>query len=297
MALTDLFLPHLPGGAASDDQDQELEEVLELLVRRGRERWPNIEHDPARLLADLARAVPKGAAPAEHLRRLAGSDLYLASACIHGVSGAIERFEAAFFSEVDAALIDARVPREQIEEVKQILRERFFVVGTSDRLPAIAEYSGRGSLRAWTRVSAMREVYRITDAQKRWARLEEDKLALMASPEDDPELRYLKRQYRADFKEAAVEAMGRLTPRQRNLLRHSILDRMSIDQIGRLYRVHRATAARWLAQARETVLSHTRELLSARLELESEEEFDDLFQLIESRLDVSLRSLLVSRRA
>jgi len=294
MPLTDLFRPHLPDDAGAVD-DQELQEALERFVRQGRERWPEIEHDVALFMADLARKTPAGQRPAEHLAGLAAADLFLASACAHGAPGAIACFEGQYFSEVDAALLDARVPREQIEEVKQILRERFFV-GRGGRPAAVAEYSGRGSLRAWTRVSAMREVYRLSESQKRWARLEDDRLAMAAAPGDDPELGYLKRQYRADFKAAATEAMGRLTPRQRNLLRHSLLDGMSIDQIGRLYHVHRATAARWLAQTREAILAQTKELLSVRLQLESEAEYHDLFQLIESRLDVSLRTLLVSRR-
>lgn len=292
-SLAAVFLAHLPKPTGSVPDEQELERLLGELLDEARQRWPEVRQDPALVVADLARRVPEDTPAPDFLRSARGAELVLAAACARGDRAAIECFEAAYFSEVDAALHDAGVPVEQIDEIKQILRERFFV-GQSDRPPAVTGFTGRGSLRAWVRISAMREVYRISDAQKRFARLEEEELGQLASG-DDVELGVLKQRYRVDFQQAVAEAMAQLTARQRNLLRHSFLDGMSIDQIGRLYQVHRSTAARWLAQAREAVLAATRELLAERLDLD-ESERDGLFRLVESGLDVSLRTLLASHR-
>ena len=42
-----------------------------------------------------------------------------------------------------------------------------------------------------------------------------------------------------------AEAFAALESRERNLLRYALGDGLSVDAIGTLYRVHRATAARW----------------------------------------------------
>jgi RNA polymerase sigma-70 factor (ECF subfamily) len=292
-AWTEIFLRHLPAPIGeSADPTGPLGELLAGMVEKARGQWSALGHDPELFLADLARKVPEGASLEEFLRSLWVADLFLASACAHGVPGAIAAFEAEYFGEVDAALLDAKVPHHLIEEIKQILRERFFVTRL-ERQPAVATFNGRGSLRAWVRISAMREVFRHGGAQKRWVQLEEDQLSEMAAPVDDPELGFLKKRYRVEFRKAFDESFATLSPRQRNLLRHSYLDRMNIDQIGQVYQVHRATAARWLAQARDDLLQGTKEALRGRLEIDHEE-YENLIQLIVSNLDVSIHSLLKS---
>ncbi|MFC1610733.1 transcriptional regulator, partial [Myxococcota bacterium] len=82
-----------------------------------------------------------------------------------------------------------------------------------------------------------------------------------------------------------------LSAKDRNLLRQSLLDGLSIDQLGAIYRVHRATAARWLAGARERVLKETLSALRQRLKID-EAEFKSLINLVRSQLDLSLARLL-----
>jgi RNA polymerase sigma-70 factor (ECF subfamily) len=89
--------------------------------------------------------------------------------------------------------------------------------------------------------------------------------------------------------------LGRLSDRQRTILRQQLLDGLSIDEIGALYRIHRATAARWLEQARQQVLENTRALLLERLQVRPQE-LDSIIRLIRSRLEVSLRQLVARRR-
>ena len=57
-------------------------------------------------------------------------------------------------------------------------------------------------------------------------------------------------------------------------------------------RVESSTVARWIARARERLLTLTREELTARLGL-TPDELDSLLRLVRSQLDVSLRLLLV----
>jgi len=54
-------------------------------------------------------------------------------------------------------------------------------------------------------------------------------------------------------------------PRERNLLRYQVLDRLGIDHIGALHGVHRVTAARWIAHARRALIEGVRRRLQDRL--------------------------------
>ena len=57
------------------------------------------------------------------------------------------------------------------------------------------------------------------------------------------------------------------------------------------YGVHRATVVRWLAAAREALFAGTRARMRDRLR---DTEIDEVLDLIQSRLDVSVRRLLAS---
>lgn len=57
------------------------------------------------------------------------------------------------------------------------------------------------------------------------------------------------------MKHAIEDAAAELAPRDRALLRLHLVERASIDDIAALYRVHRATVARWIQSAREIVES------------------------------------------
>ena len=101
----------------------------------------------------------------------------------------------------------------------------------------------------------------------------------------------MRREVRADFEASVKLALERLSVRQRNLLRHYFIDRLGIDELGRLYGVHRATAARWLSQAREAVRDETRAILVDQARLRTAEA-ESVMRLVDSQLEVSLGGLL-----
>ena len=107
----------------------------------------------------------------------------------------------------------------------------------------------------------------------------------------DVELEYFKQLYRHEFKSAFQEALDSLQRRQRNLLRHQIVDGLNVTQIGRIYHVSRSTAARQLTDARQTLIRRTRECLLGRLQVGSSE-MHSIMRIIESRLDISVRRML-----
>jgi RNA polymerase sigma-70 factor (ECF subfamily) len=67
------------------------------------------------------------------------------------------------------------------------------------------------------------------------------------------------------------------------------------NQIGALYGTHRATAARWVAAARDELATRTRDELRRRLSL-SHQEVDGLIRWVQSQLELSLQRLFVVER-
>jgi RNA polymerase sigma-70 factor (ECF subfamily) len=73
------------------------------------------------------------------------------------------------------------------------------------------------------------------------------------------------------------------------------VDRLSVDELSRVLRVHRVSAARRVAAAREELLSRTRRGLTAQIQL-SGEELNSVLRLINSDLELSLGLLRVAQK-
>jgi RNA polymerase sigma-70 factor (ECF subfamily) len=230
------------------------------------------------------------------VRLLRAEPLYLACACAQGIREAVASFDGAFLSHVPGWIAQFGFDRDGVEETKQILREKLFVGGV-DGAPKIEQYGGRGALESWLRVAAVRTVLNLIAARKS-SRAEPDEGQGVAEGvlQYDVELDYIKARYRADFAAAFREALGALPKRDRALLRFHYLERLTPARFGAGYRVHRTTAARWIAEAQRRLLEETRRRLMARLGI-SRAECDSLVRVVRSRLHVTLESFLRARVA
>jgi RNA polymerase sigma-70 factor (ECF subfamily) len=112
-------------------------------------------------------------------------------------------------------------------------------------------------------------------------------LERLVCDEDTPELRLAVENARPAFEAALRCAIGDLPQRDRTLLRLHFLDRLTIDTIGSMYGVHRATAARWISDIRRKILLQVQSMLSRELGM-GVSEFDKLAFLIRSQIQLSL---------
>ena len=211
-------------------------------------------------------------------------DLYLTCACTAGDAKAVARFEHEFFGTAREAVRRIAPEHAIVDEALQLLRVRLFVA--SGKEPGIAGYAGRGSLAGWVRIAATRIA--LTLLRGRRSDGGEQELERFIAPQPDPELELNKRRYGAEANAALREAFGGLTARERNLLRQHFVDGLGIDQLGKLYGVHRATAARWLDKARRSLERATRQLLKQRLGNIGGSTIDSILQMVQSDLHVSL---------
>ena len=266
----------------------DLEEALASAASRARAAWKDVDAGAERFATFLG-----GRVAAAELDAARVADLWAACACGTGDGRAIAEVEARYFPDVDAALGKMGLSADRIGEVKQGLRRLLFVGDPDVQVPPrITEYRGTGDLRAWLRVTAMRAALKLLRKENRETPTD-DALLEARAHEDDPELAYMKAAYRAAFKTAFAEALESLLPRERTLLKQQIVDGLGIDELGALYQVHRATAARWVQSAREKLLLRTRRtfMLNARI---SSDECESIMRMVRSQLDMSLQRRLGS---
>jgi RNA polymerase sigma-70 factor (ECF subfamily) len=268
-----------PGDAA------ELEAMLADHLHAARAAWPDVELEAMRFVAHLAEVLPATAGAAE-LRGVRATDVYLARACADGDAGAIVHFEERYFGEIDAAGRRLRCPAAIVADVKQILR-RILFVAEATRPAAAGRFAGRGDLRGWVRVAAVRELQRILIKEQRNRPFEEGRFVDVLAPAADPELGHIRARYQRELGEAVTAALAATPSRERALFRFQVLEGLGSEEIAELYGVHRATASRWLLRAREGVLERTREELARRLGIDTTEAAS-IIRLMHSRLEVSL---------
>lgn len=258
--------------------------------QRARSAHPQLRIDEVEWMT-FAGARIQAADPGAELERRHVEDLYLALGCARGDRTALTTLEDATMPVVlrglgNLASDDGR------REALQMLREQMLVA--DDGPPGISAYDGRAPLAIWLRVCAARIGIRLAAREQRNESLDDDQLDQLAPGVPDPELSYLQQHYGAQFRAAFNDAVASLAPRERNLLRHSVIDGLSIDQIAAIYHVHRATAARQLKQTRVTLIATTREHMRIALGI-GETELDSIFRVLVSMADMTLREVLRPR--
>lgn len=289
------FLARAPEGARDAWAGvEDLEVRLAALLAVAREKAPEVALGDYAVVDALAARVPfdeELAAALEVLGALEAGDVLLAEGCARGDASSLRAFERRFGAELDVAIAKSPSLGVGKDDFRQLVREHLFV-STAGRPPRVSGYAGRGPLRAWIRVAATRLVI---DLSRRPAQPEArpaDELDALLPPPSDPELAYLRHAYGAHLAGAFADALAKLTPRQRNLLRHKHVHELTGDRLATMYGVHRATVFGWIEDARKALLAQLRVALRART---AGQDFDSVVNLVGSRLDVSVRRLLDSR--
>jgi RNA polymerase sigma-70 factor (ECF subfamily) len=263
----------------------ELEALLQSVVARGRAAWPALAVPPEALVGQLAQRLPEGSVE-PRLPSLRAGDLHLACACAHGLAAAVAELESGFMARVPDFVRRIETSPSFATEVQQILRTKLLVAELGAQ-PRIAEFNGTCSLETWLRLLAVRTALDLVRRRPEQLNPSQDAAGKPLADALDLERDLLCRLYRDDFQTALEEALATLAPKERLLLRQYFVENMTIDELGDVHGVHRATCARWLASTREKLLDRTRRRVIERLRL-SPSEFDSLAGLMVSGLQLTL---------
>ena len=276
--------------AGIDEQDRVLV-ALQHALAEAREKYPSVNVPDLDFVRYLGARLVGTEGDAGTIATRATSDIYLACACVAGDRDALLALDKQVLSTLPAAMGRLKLNSAAIEEATQRARTKL-LVGT-DGVGKLIDFSGTGDLRGWVKVIAIRDALRTARKEKREVSLSDELEAALPAAALDPELAYQRRLYHTEFKNAFEAAVDELEPRERSLLRQSIVYHSTVDQVAVVYQVHRATAARWIAKARENLASKTRNHLRSRLRI-SEDQFASIVRMIESQMDLSIERLLAT---
>jgi RNA polymerase sigma-70 factor (ECF subfamily) len=257
-------------------------EAVAAVLEGGRTRWADVPLDET----FLARYVAERDITPQ-LARERADDLYLAAACTAGVPAAMVAFERAYLPQVDNYVRRLSMSPDAVDEVRQRLRIRFL---TGDN-PRIAKYNGTAPLAAYLRVASVRIALDIVGAEKPGPSADDEDLNTELAQQAHVEFSVLRHRYLPMFQQALEGSIDSLSARDKTLLRLHFIDGMNVDALGTIYRVHRATAARWLVDIRKRVFDGVR----AKMEMDlrtTPSEFRSLLNVIRSDLRASLVRLL-----
>ncbi|MGH1348975.1 MAG: sigma-70 family RNA polymerase sigma factor [Nannocystales bacterium] len=273
--------------ASSDDVVASVERLAERARRQHGVRIP------------AATFVPRWAASLRHARTqddnamlsaVATDDVYLTAGVLAGQSDAVETYRALIGPDLDR-VVRRLLPENERVEARQELETRI-LVGDDSRGPALEQYRGSGGVRAWSRAVATRAVI---DMRRRRDRRPQVLPWVDEQGEEagDTDFALAVGEHVAAVRDAMRGAFAKLSVRQRNLIRQSVLHRMTIDELGALYGAHRATTARWVQRARADLSRHLEENFAERVGA-TPSAAASLLRSLRSKADVSIRSFLPS---
>jgi RNA polymerase sigma-70 factor (ECF subfamily) len=253
-------------------------EAVASWIADARERWPRIALDAdafAKHLASLDRAAPAFAA-----------DAYLAAACAADDPAALRVLDDEIVARVPSMVRRVDATPAFGDEMAQAVRVRL-LVKEADSAPRIARFNGDVPLAAWVRVVALR----LALNAKRGGGTAPPPDDHVFGPAEDPELDYLRARYKEPFTRAFGEALAALSDEDRTILRLQYVDGLNIEGIGRIYGVHRATVARWLARIRSEVLEAARTRLATELGADADEA-ESVIGVLGGELEMTLSRVL-----
>ena len=260
-----------------------MQDVIERVYLEARQRWSGLER--ATLRDYSAHVAMLGTSRAELERH--GADLYLALACGMADPNAVRILEGRFLPAVNEQL-----SRSGFDEPtrKDVFQQMMMHLCAGPR-PRILTYAGRAALSSWLRVTAMRFALNMRASASNGAQRRPDLVDRLLTEDASPERHLAAEKARPLFQSALEEAIRSIADRDRTLLRLCFVDGLTVDAIGSMYGVHRATAARWIADIRRRVLRHVRSLLADEPGVHASE-FDSLARLVRSELHLTLKRVL-----
>jgi RNA polymerase sigma-70 factor (ECF subfamily) len=259
-----------------------LDQAAALAYHAGRATWPELRMD----LSAFQQWVRAANIDVESLKER-GEELFLVAGCVAREPEAYQAFERRYLATLTQSVGRIALSADQADELRQQLRVTL-LLGAS---PKIGTFRGQGPLGAWVQVCAVRLALKMGAARDRLAGPDASLLEGLVSQEADQELLAAKSQYRDAFQAALEECFVALPGRQKTLLRMHFLDGMSIDEMGQVFHVHRATIARWLVAIRREVLEQICQKISLNLRTSSSE-FRSIVRLVSPDVRLSLHRIL-----
>jgi len=290
-ALVRAFQKAAGGARGSAHPTGDLAALLGALYARGRAAHPRLAVGEEAFGRCLGRCADE--TPVPELDKLAAEDLYLACACVEGVRGAADAFEAAHAKAIRRAVSRVTVTPHDRDEAEQRVRQHL-LLGERAAGPALAKYPGRITLARWIPVVALRIAISMNRSESVERRLREKAgaEAMGVSPEN----LYMKAELRQVLEPAVEEALAKLSDRDRMILRFYLIAGMKVRAIGATFGMSHQAVSKRLAAAREAMVAHVRHTVATRLKI-PKDELSSIMRFVVSQLDVNISRILRAESA
>ena len=245
-----------------------------------RATWPGTEWTEAAVEARLAALDAGDDTDRAALDGPHRADLLWAWACLACDPGALAALDAGPIAGAREHLRTLGFDTASIDDAAQRALSRLVTDAA-----ALGSYRGRGPLRNFVRTIVVRFAMEERRASPRTDELTD----AFAAPLPDPELEYMRKTYAAHLGTAFREAWNKLAAHERFLLALQLREGMTIDDLARVYSIHRATAARRAAAARSSLLDHIRAHLRAQLAI-TDETLDSILRIVTTSVRLPIES-------
>lgn len=278
-AVWQLYMGDVPSGAIESG------DLLKLAVREAwvtaLERRPHLTGYRTQFVEALSCVADSGPDAHAIIRKLRVEDLLLVRAALAGDRESQAEIGRLAETHVLPWLTTVLRDRERAaESVQRTVVDALYP--SADKSPTLNSYRGYGRLTAWLQTSARHNAFgpgRVGDGSP-----------YPELPGLDPE----EERIRAEIKKPATDALTRtlekLPEKERRVLTLYLVKGLSLDEIGRLFGVHRATAHRWIQNAqrnlRRTYIGECETFGITR------DGVDCMFALFDCELSLSLNRLL-----
>lgn len=236
---------------------------------RGAAAWPGLVASRTDFLqiGELCRERMANGGERPAWDALNAPDIFLIAALMAGRPEAHAAFERAMLEPCRGPLARLGLSVAGVEDVLAELRGKL-VVAQGGALPIVRQ-TGEGNLVALIRVMAVRAGINRQKRENRYASEGGGTLEHLIGTHS-PAGMLLSEEAKQLLRRVIAAAVATLDERDQTLLRLHLYHRMTIDDLGRTYGVHRATAARWLAKIHDAIDAETRHALAQELRTESD---------------------------
>lgn len=257
-------------------------DVLARIQRAGKETFAGIAMTGAQL-----EGLLRGRELEAEIGDARAAEVFLTCACAIGDPAAIRHLQQRYLSGVARSLLRGRNAN-LVEEALQQLTATMFLPRVG-RPPEIADFAGSGPLSGWLRIATLRILLRLERRERRAVHDVPIEGTVAASM--DPEVIYLRSRYGSALQNALVDAWNEMSPPARVLLRMRYTDNLGIDDIASSANIHRATAARRVKRAEETLVASARRLLRERLDAD-DGDINSVLRHIRSQINLSVSQIV-----
>jgi RNA polymerase sigma-70 factor (ECF subfamily) len=252
----------------------------------GRARWPDVP-----LLIERFREHLRHLSVAEQHLDARGAELYLAVAALDGNPQAIKYLDHDYVLPASEAVRRVDGSPDFLAEVRQQMRVKLLI----GERPRLASYNGAGGLREWLQVIALRVALNMKRSDRRLVLDDRLELGLLLEG-GGIEREAVKGRYLEDLRRGLEASFHSLGARERTLLRLHFVDALSIDAIGEMYGVHRATVARWLVAIRRSLFEAARAALAGVHHLDSRS-LRSIYRMVKDDLHITVTRVLKGQAA